>query len=71
MGKKLVCLCNLVDENEILLVLKKGAESTTDIQKFTRAGSSCGRCLTEIDHIVTTFKKEKPKEQQKKLDLGL
>lgn len=71
MGKKLVCLCNLVDQSEIISVLKKGAESTTDIQKFTRAATSCGRCITEIDQLVETYKKRKPKDQQKKLDLGL
>ena len=71
MGKKLVCLCNLVDQNEIISFLKKGAESTNDIQQLTRAGSSCGRCLTEIDQIVENYKKAKPKEQQKKLNFGL
>lgn len=67
---RLVCLCNLVDEKEILACLKKGAKSTKDIQRFTRAGSSCGRCLPEIDAIVESFLKEKPEEPQKKLNFG-
>jgi bacterioferritin-associated ferredoxin len=71
MSKSLVCLCNLVDENEILDLLKKGAESTKDIQNLTRAGTSCGRCLPVIDSIVSAYKKEKPKDQQIKLDFGL
>lgn len=70
MGKRLICLCNLVDENEILELMKKGAKSTEDIQKFARAGSSCGRCLTEIDELVKRYNKNKPKDQQKKLNLG-
>jgi len=71
MARRLVCICNLVQENEIVSYLKKGASSTKDIQMLTRAGSSCGRCLPEIDQIVERFEKEKPKDQQKKLDFGL
>jgi len=67
---RIVCLCNLVDEKEIVTVLKKGAVLTTDVQKFTGAGTSCGRCLPEIDHLVSKYRKEKPEEQQKKLDFG-
>jgi len=69
--KKLVCLCNLVDEKEIISFLKKGANSTGEIQQLTRAGTSCGKCLPIIDGIVERYKKEKPKDQQKKLDFGL
>lgn len=71
MSRRLVCICNLVQEKEIISFLKKGASSTKDIQMLTRAGSSCGRCLPEIDQIVERFEKEKPKDQQKKLDFGL
>ncbi len=70
MSKRLVCFCNLVDENEIVSYLKKGANSTKDIQRLTRAGTSCGRCLPVIDEIVLSFKKERPKVQQRKLDFG-
>jgi nitrite reductase (NADH) large subunit len=70
MANRLVCLCNFVDEKEIRSVLKKGAESTADIQRFTRAGTSCGRCLPEIDELVLNHKKNKPEDQQRKLELG-
>lgn len=70
MGRKLVCICNLVEEKEIESLLKKGADSTEDIQKHTRAGTSCGRCLPEIDEIVKASKKEKPEDQQRRLELG-
>lgn len=71
MGKRLVCLCNIVDENEIFYFLERGAKTTGDIQNLTRAGTSCGRCLPEIDQLVDDYKKNKPKDQQKKLDFGL
>lgn len=69
-GQRLVCLCNLVDEKEIKNLLKKGAETTADIQRLTRAGTSCGRCLPIIDALVEAHQKEKPKPQQGKLGLG-
>lgn len=70
MSNRLVCICNFVDEKEIVRLLKQGADSTRDIQNLTRAGTSCGRCLPEIDEIVATDKKEKPKDQQTKLNFG-
>ena len=70
MSGRLICICNLVDEREILSFLKKGAETTKDIQYHTRAGTSCGRCLPQIDQIVEDFKKEKPINPQGKLDLN-
>ena len=71
MARRLVCICNLVEEKEIVSFLEKGATSTKEIQNLTRAGTTCGRCLPEIDQIVEQFEKEKPKDPQKKLDFGL
>ncbi len=71
MTNRLVCLCNFVDEKEIRTLLEKGAASTSDIQSLSRAGTSCGRCLPEIDQLVEEHKKKKPKDQQGKLELGL
>ena len=71
MARRLVCICNLVQEKEIISFLEKGAKSTKDIQMLTRAGSSCGRCLPEIDQLVEQYEKERPKDPQKKLDFGL
>lgn len=70
MGRKIICLCNLVEEKEIVSVLKKGVESTPQVQQFTGAGQSCGRCLPEIDQLVLLHIKKKPKDLQEKLDLG-
>ena len=70
MSNRLVCLCNLVDENEIISLLKRGATSISDIQQLTRAGTSCGRCLPVIDDLVSEFQNKRPKDQQKKLDFG-
>ncbi|BBE19556.1 hypothetical protein AQPE_3742 [Aquipluma nitroreducens] len=45
----------MVTEKEIVAALTKGARSTSEIQKMTRAGTSCGRCLPWIDSIVADF----------------
>jgi bacterioferritin-associated ferredoxin len=68
MSNRLICICNFVDEKEIKSLLKKGAESTVDIQNLTRAGTSCGKCLSLIDELVGYHQKEKPKVRQQKLD---
>lgn len=68
MNRRLVCVCNLVTEKEILQVLKKGACTTADIQMQTRAGTSCGRCLMEIDRIVEDFLAQKPQDPQQRLE---
>jgi len=70
MPTRIVCLCNLVDEKEIVALLKKGAATTADIQRLTRAGTSCGRCLPVIDGVVADYKSKRPKDQQQKLDFG-
>ena len=70
MGKRLVCLCNMVENNEIIQAFKKGATTTSEIQLITRAGTSCGRCIPEIDRMVDELKKKKPKDPQTKLDFG-
>ena len=67
MSNRLVCLCNLVTEKEILTALKKGARSTADIQKITRAGTSCGRCLVVIDALVDEYLAQVPADIQQKI----
>lgn len=52
MNNRLVCLCNFVTESEIREILKKGVNSTSEIQEVTRAGTTCGKCLPEIDQLV-------------------
>ena len=71
MKRRLVCLCNFIEENEIISVLRKGAEYSREIQLHTGAGTSCGRCLPEIDQLVSNYQKEKPKDLQQRLDFGL
>lgn len=65
---RLVCICSFVEEKEIVAALKKGAVTTSDIQKVTGAGTTCGRCLPEIDDLVGKYGKKKAGVVQNKLD---
>lgn len=68
MSRSLVCVCNMVVENEILIALKKGARSTIDIQKATKAGTSCGKCLMTIDRIVEEFLEQQSVDPQRRIE---
>jgi len=63
-SKRLVCLCNHVSAIEIKKMLRAGALTTAEIQKFTTAGTGCGRCVREIDSIVEKYMSENSKDPQ-------
>jgi NAD(P)H-nitrite reductase len=58
----------MVTEKEIRDALAKGARSAFDVQKMTRAGTSCGRCLPWIDSIVEEFMAAQPSDPQQKIN---
>ena len=58
----------MVLEKEIIEALKKGARSTSDIQRITRAGTSCGRCLPILDAMLEEYMEELPDNPQKQID---
>lgn len=69
MSDRLVCICNMVSQREIIHILKKGAKETADIQRITSAGTSCGRCLMTIDQIIEEFHIMHPQQDgQRRLD---
>ncbi len=69
MSNRLVCICNMISEDEIIKELKRGAIDTSDIQYTTKAGTSCGKCLMAIDHIVDDFFTRNPQDPQGRLNL--
>ncbi len=50
MNNRLVCVCNMVTESEIIQKLKKGAKNTCDIQLATKAGTSYQLWQMPSDH---------------------
>jgi len=58
----------MVSEKEILAALYKGARTTSEIQKITRAGTSCGKCLVVIDGLVEEYLAKLPDDPQQKIN---
>jgi nitrite reductase (NADH) large subunit len=56
-----------VTEGEILKVLKAGVGSTADMQRITKAGTSCCKCLTTIDRLVEEFIVQQPEDLQQRI----
>jgi len=64
---RLVCLCNQVSASEIKKILRSGVLSLADVQQYTAAGTSCGRCVREISAIIENHKKGTKKDPQLKI----
>ncbi|EON22690.1 assimilatory nitrite reductase (NAD(P)H) large [Nocardioides sp. CF8] len=48
-----VCSCNDVTKGQILhAVTEDGCESVADVKKCTRAGSTCGSCVSVVKNII-------------------
>ena len=65
--KQLVCHCNHISASEIKKCLRAGALTTSEIQKFTSAGTGCGRCLVVIDSLLEEHLKQPIKDPQLKI----
>ena len=65
---KLLCLCNLVSEKEILSVLKRGARNLEEVQKITLATTGCGRCKGEIEATINHYFSSKAPDLQQNID---
>jgi NAD(P)H-nitrite reductase large subunit len=65
---KMVCLCNEVNEKEILNLLKRGARDLEDVKKFTLASTGCGKCRREVEDIVNQFFINKNIDSQQKIN---
>ena len=62
--KRMVCLCNQVSAPEMKRILRAGAVTLAEVQQHTAAGTSCGRCIREIEAIVEKHKNEKKNDPQ-------
>ena len=62
--KRLVCLCNQVSVQEIKKILHAGALTLAEVQQHTAAGTSCGRCVREIEAIIKKHNETTIKDPQ-------
>ena len=58
---KIICSCLGVTEREVLLNLAKGAKTFEDIQKITKAGTGCGKCIPKIKKFIKDHLKDSSK----------
>lgn len=56
---KVVCTCLNVTIGMIKDAVDSGAETLKDVQEATGAGTICGACLEDVEHLVEQFVTEK------------
>ena len=58
--RDIVCNCNVVSYGEVLKAIQSGAKTLEDIQRLTKASTSCGSCAVLIESILKEKVKERP-----------
>ncbi|MCI9163203.1 MAG: (2Fe-2S)-binding protein [Lachnospiraceae bacterium] len=49
---EIVCNCMGVTAGEIMDAIEAGAKTVEDIQEATGAGTVCGGCIGDIEHLL-------------------
>ena len=50
---RVVCHCLNVTEHDIKMEVLEGVKDFDELQKRTKAGTGCGKCVSEIKQIMT------------------
>ena len=58
---KIVCNCYSVTNGMIKEAVDSGATTLEEVQDATGAGTACGACLDDIQHLVDQFVAERDK----------
>ncbi|MFN3471558.1 MAG: FAD-dependent oxidoreductase, partial [Aquificaceae bacterium] len=61
----MVCNCNAVSYERILEAIKRGAKNLEDLQRLTRAGTSCGGCTNLLEALLKEHMKTRPAKVNK------
>lgn len=70
MSRKLLCLCNEVEEAKVRKAIRKGElYFLPAISEATGAGTGCGRCRSLIQDMIDEEKERLPVIRQLKLEL--
>lgn len=56
---KIVCNCTGVTNGMIKDAVENGASTLEEVQEATGAGTVCGACLEDVQHLVDEFVSEK------------
>lgn len=57
--EKIVCSCMSVTNGMIKEAVDGGANTLEEVQEATGAGTVCGACLDDVEHLVDFFVKER------------
>lgn len=52
---KIVCNCLSITNGQIKDAVKNGARTLEEVQDATGAGTICGACLEDVQHLVDEF----------------
>lgn len=58
---KIVCNCYSVTNGMIKEAVDSGATTLEEVQDATGAGTACGACLDDIQHLIDQFVAERDK----------
>ena len=58
---KIVCNCMSVTNGMIKDAVDSGADTLEEVQEITGAGTVCGACLDDVQHLVDFFVEERGK----------
>ncbi|MDO4332942.1 MAG: (2Fe-2S)-binding protein [Eubacteriales bacterium] len=56
---KIVCYCMNVTNGMIKDAVESGASTLEEVQAITYAGTVCGTCLENVQHLVDHFVRER------------
>lgn len=56
---KTVCFCNNVTNGMIKEAVDSGASTLEEVQEITNAGTACGSCINDIEHLIEQFVNER------------
>lgn len=56
---KIVCNCQSVTNGMIKSAVDAGASTLEEVQDATGAGTVCGACIEDIEHLIEQFVKER------------
>lgn len=56
---KIVCNCLSITNGIIKEAVDSGANTLEEVQEITGAGTACGACIENVQHLIEHFKTER------------
>lgn len=59
-GKRVVCFCYNVSEEEVIEAIQKGANTLMEVRRETNANTGCGGCGEDVKKLLRKYGVAKP-----------